>query len=134
LKQKRFLYYFLLQCNGMFYKRCYNAFMKIKPLIILVLLLSMSTTVLAEHIFNSHAEDSCASTHHTISSDIKDSSKDLHLHNESHCEIHCDLHHVYLLPQHKILTLAESTTSLSIKKNDAYIYQENLEFFKPPII
>ncbi len=101
--------------------------MKIKNLIVLLLLLMMSTSVLAEHLFNAYKDSSCVSSTHT--SMVKDS---LSL-DDSSCELHCELHHVYLLPIQTKLPLLKNISSLVIKQSNSYFYQDNLKFFKPPI-
>lgn len=115
-----------------FHKKCYNTNMKIKSLVILALLFIMSTSLFSEHVFTLYEADSCTSTEHHH--ELEDSAHHNEMHDEIHCEIHCEYHHSYVLPQQNILTSLNTSSYLPINKKDSYIFNTNLEFFKPPIV
>ncbi len=101
--------------------------MKIKNVIILLLLLLMNTSLLAEHLIGAKSKSSCTYSVHL------GEHENLTSHDTSNCEVHCDLHHAYVLPVDTKLPLMHNINSLTIQHNSSYLYQESLQFFKPPI-
>ncbi|MCF6330224.1 MAG: hypothetical protein L3I99_01595 [Sulfurimonas sp.] len=101
--------------------------MKFRAVIILALLFVLNTSHASEFLFSFNSDSACSTTQHSDEFKVKKNN------TNEHCELHCEYHSSYLLPQYNFISKVAITNSSLILKQNLYVFQNKLEFFKPPI-